>query len=305
MLPGGSLLLARCRLRWADRDARRARLPQGRAGGRGAGRARNLEVRRRRACVDLLHGPRACRHGAADGDRAGSGGDRAAWPDGPSPVRPTLPSAGHRASRGGVRQPDRRAAARQKSSHDHGTTLFLDLATLEPYEDQWDYVPHSTGSHRSRSRRLLGAATRAHGRDRSGSIHGSPVPPGRSPRGSDPCTFDSTGGSGFQARNCPQRSTRRSKHAASVARTRSSSTGSAGASRPGTSRVSSHTYEETKDGRLVVPRGLLDTVVRGHRGGRELDRARRPAAPTASRSAAAFTRRELSTASSRTRLQIC
>ena len=72
--------------------------------------------------------------------RNGTGprGNRHPWPDGPALLRPALPIPGRAARRQGLG--NLIAAPLHGKSRKDGTTVFLDLATLEPYEDQWEYL---------------------------------------------------------------------------------------------------------------------------------------------------------------------
>ena len=111
-------LLARRRLRRTSRDARRARLPEGRPSRGRASRPGGVPLRDRRARMDLLHRSRAGSHRAPTRDCARPRGHRDPWPDGPALLRPALPLPG-RAAWARTRQPDRGPAPRQVTQARH------------------------------------------------------------------------------------------------------------------------------------------------------------------------------------------
>ena len=76
--------------------------------------------------------------GADAGLGAAAGGHRVARADGPVQLRPAVPLPGRAARSGSVG--NLIAAPLQGRSRKDGATVFLDLATLEPHEDQWAYL---------------------------------------------------------------------------------------------------------------------------------------------------------------------
>ena len=120
--------------------------------------------------------------------------------------------------------------------------------------------PRSTGSRRSRSRRSsVGYASPRSGPQWISST--PPVPPGPSPTRRRSCTLRLDGGIGMSADELSPALYSTIKHAASVANPEFFDRQRRRQSTWNISRFV-HAYEETMDGRLVVPRGLLDTVVR-------------------------------------------
>src|SRR4051794_20495633 len=87
--------------------------------------------------MGLLHRPGASDHGAPSRYGACPGGDRDPGTDGPSVLRPPLPSQDVLPGRG---PGNLLAAPLHGRSRKIGTTVFLDLSRLEPFEDQWDYL---------------------------------------------------------------------------------------------------------------------------------------------------------------------
>ena len=133
----------------------------------------------------------------------------------------------------------------------HGATVFLDLATLEPHADQWSYL-----SALGRSPRGGGAAA-----DRSGKITvagevtrlatPSSTRPGPSPAG------------GQRPARCWHRSTGGADPGAARDAAARGVDAEPGVLRPAADRFSTwgvprflHCFDETLDGRLVLPRGL-------------------------------------------------
>lgn len=112
-------------------------LPEGGPRGRRIRGARSVPLRPGRARVAILHRTRPRGHRPPGRQRPAARGDRRTRADGPGQLRPALPHPGRRRSRG---LGNLIAAPLQGRARRRGATVFLDLATLEPHEDQWAYL---------------------------------------------------------------------------------------------------------------------------------------------------------------------
>ena len=178
LLPGQHVPVRGGRLRRRDGDARRARLRQGGPGQRRAGRAGDLPVGTRRPRVDLLHRP------GPGGRRRGrsapccctrrwccAGRWTCARTTGCFPNQDVLPEGGF----GNLI-----AAPLQGRRRKDGLTTFLDLGTLEPYEDQWAFLSTldrlSPGDAERVARRREAATSGGHRRRHDEPVRRNPGP---------------------------------------------------------------------------------------------------------------------------------
>ena len=147
-----------------------------------------------------------------------------------------------------------------RSRHDHGTTLFLDLATLEPYEDQWDYVSSLDRLTPKQVAKVIGRLREPTVGTAVDQLHAARSTKTQ-PNAAAIVHLRLDGGIGMSADELSPALYSTIKHAASVANPEFFDRQRRRQSTWNISRLV-HAYEETMDGRLVVPRGLLDTVSR-------------------------------------------
>jgi superfamily II DNA or RNA helicase len=150
------------------------------------------------------------------------------------------------------------AAPLQRECRARGATVFLDLATMEPHEDQWDYLsslsrmtPLEAGRiARSSVAITVGREVKALARATSTKIHPAA-----------PATIKIQLGAGItiDTTDLPPALIASLKHAASMANPEFYARQRRRASTWDAPRFL-RSYDETLDGHLVLPRGLLDTV---------------------------------------------
>ena len=240
-------------------DARRAFLPQGGAGGRRARRARGVAFGYRSARLGLLRRAGARGNGAHARLGAGAGGHRVARADGPGGLRSAVPRAG-RAPAGGIG--NLIAAPLQGRLRKDGATVFLDPGTLEPFDDQWAYL---SSLHRLSPGEVGRLAARI-GPVRVGSaVGGLREQTSSKIRPRPPATVEAVLGArvGIDTAALTPAMLATLKHAASMANPAFYDRQRRRMSTWGVPRFL-HSFDETLDGRLVLPRGLARC--RRHRG---------------------------------------